>query len=350
MTPANTSISLSDFQQAIAQLDVRRPLTAPRYARRKVLATAGPFCALCDKPFDHSNPRGFDHPVIASCVHTFLGGPLVVDNLFVCCRRCQQARSSSDLLTHPNLPDDLLAQRSAALLLSDNHLVHLPKSATLDDVRTTLAARHTFPRSRVYAAQADDGSCFIGVGSRYGDDQSKGLAHFLARFAGSLVHQDKQLKVYELPDAAFRRTVWELIEANALVVGVARRSVLRDRQDYWWLTTASIGELRIGRVAGVSVPFDEAPRQVGQRAVRARKLTARRRLERQLREAEGVLAQADAQAEMLMEARANTSGSAFPTDPGEGLEMLRQWALAQELVDQLRAQLAQARTRCSYQS
>lgn len=343
MTPAQHSISLSDFIDAVAQHNTRRLASPPSYARRSLLAHPGSFCALCDKPFDMSQPRGFDYPVLATCVHPSLGGPLIVDNFFVCCRRCQQSRRSTDLLVYPNLPDHLAAQRSAALLLSDNHLVDCPRSAQLSDIRSALAARHALPRSRVYAAQADDGTCFVGVATRYGDGQSKGLAHFLSKLAGCLVHQDKQLQVYQLPDDAFRRTVWDLIEANALVVGVARRHDLRDMRDYWWLTSASVGQLKARRVGRVQVPFDEPRKEVGARALRARRLAARRRLERELEQAQARLAEIEAQSDRLVAARSNDM--AFPTDPWEGLELLRQYGLAQELVSQLRDELAQATTR-----
>ncbi|MGJ4727737.1 hypothetical protein [Luteimonas sp. SDU101] len=340
MTPAQHSISLPDFIDAVAQHNTRRLASPPSYARRSLLVHPGSFCALCDKPFDMSRPRGFNYPVLATCVHPSLGGPVIVDNFFVCCRRCQQSRASTDLLVYPNLPDHLAAQRCAALLLSDNHLVDCPRSAQLSDVRSALSARHALPRSRVYAAQSDDGTAYVGVSARYGDGQSKGLAHFLARLAGCLVHQDKQLQVYQLPDDAFRRTVWDLIEANALVVGVARRHDLRDMRDYWWLTSASAGQLKARRVGRVQVPFDEPRKEVGARALRARRLAARRRQERELDQAQARLALLEAQSDRLLAARSNDM--AFPTDPGEGLELLRQYALAQELVGQLKTELAQA--------
>lgn len=281
MTPISPTMTLDDFLAAVAPLDTQYHLSTPSYARRKVLASAGNTCPLCQKSYDRTNPRGFDHPVVATLVHTFLGGPLTVDNLFVCCRRCQQVRASSDLLTLDNLPQDLADQRLAALQLSTNHLLPLPPSTTLPAFRTALAARHAFPRSRVYAAQCDDGMCFIGVTARYGDGQSKGLARLLSQLSGVPLQRDKRATVYLLTDDKFRQVVWQLIDANTLVVGVGRRSDLRDFQDYWWLTSSSVSELRLRKVAGLQVPAGVARREVGPRAMRQRALVARRRKEAQ---------------------------------------------------------------------
>lgn len=281
MVPVAASMSLAQFQSAIAPLDVRRRLCPPKYARRKRLAHAGSRCPLCSIAYDPTTSNGPNFPSLASLVHTSLGGPLTVDNLFVCCRRCQQVRASTDLLTVPNLPADLAAQRHAVLLLAQNHLAPLPPSTTLAAYRSTLAQRHALPRSRVYAAQADDGSCYVGVSSRYGDTQSKGLARLLAQVAGTPLDKSPRLTVYRLEDDAFRRVVWQLIEANAWVVGVGRRSGLRDFQDYWWLTSASVGELRLRKVAGVQVPLNASRREVGPRAMRQRKLVAERRAKAQ---------------------------------------------------------------------
>jgi len=281
MTPISPTMTLDDFLAAVAPLDVRRPLTPPSYSRRKLLAKAGDTCPLCQSAYDRTASNGPLFPVIASLVHTSLGGPLTVDNLFVCCRRCQQVRASADLLTLDNLPQDLADQRLAALQLSTNHLLPLPPSTTLPAFRTALAARHAFPRSRVYAAQADDGQCFIGVTARYGDGQSKGLARLLSQLSGVPLQRDKRATVYLLTDDKFRQVVWQLIDANVLVVGVGRRSDLRDFQDYWWLTSSSVGELRLRKVAGLQVPAGVARREVGPRAMRQRALVARRRKEAQ---------------------------------------------------------------------
>lgn len=281
MTPISPTMTLDDFLAAVAPLDVRRPLTPPSYSRRKLLANAGDTCPLCQSAYDRTASNGPLFPVIASLVHTSLGGPLTVDNLFVCCRRCQQVRASADLLTVDQLPPFLADQRLAALQLSTNHLLPLPPSTTLPAFRTALAARHASPRSRVYAAQCDDGMCFIGVTARYGDGQSKGLARLLAQLSGVPLQRDKRATVYLLTDDKFRQVVWQLIDANALVVGVGRRSDLRDFQDYWWLTSSSVGELRLRKVAGLQVPAGVARREVGPRAMRQRALVARRRKEAQ---------------------------------------------------------------------
>ncbi|RZI84734.1 MAG: hypothetical protein EOP38_08020, partial [Rubrivivax sp.] len=215
MTPISSTMTLDDFLVAIAPLDTQYHLSTPTYARRKALSQAGDTCPLCLKPYDRTNARGFDHPVIATLVHTSLGGPLTVDNLFVCCRRCQQVRASADLLSLDNLPAHLASQRLAALQLSANHLLPLPPSSTLPAFRSALASRHAFPRSRVYAAQTDDGQCLLGVTARYGDGQSKGLARLLAQLSGVPLQRDKRATVYLLTDDMFRQVVWHLIEANA---------------------------------------------------------------------------------------------------------------------------------------
>jgi len=281
MTPISPTMTLDDFLAAVAPLDVRHVLHPPTYSRRKLLANAGDTCPLCQSAYDRTTSNGPLFPVIATLIHTFLGGPLTVDNLFVCCRRCQQVRASADLLTVDNLPQTLADQRLAALQLSTNHLLPLPPSTTLPAFRTALTARHAFPRSRVYAAQCDDGQCFIGVTARYGDGQSKGLARLLSQLSGVPLQRDKRATVYLLTDDKFRQVVWQLIDANALVVGVGRRSDLRDFQDYWWLTSSSVGELRLRKVAGLQVPAGVACREVGPRAMRQRALVARRRKEAQ---------------------------------------------------------------------
>lgn len=281
MTHPIPTMTLDDFLAAVAPLDVRRPLSPPSYARRKIMSTAGSTCPLCHTTYDRSRSNGPQFPAMASFVHTFLGGPLVADNFFVCCRRCQQVRASADLLTVDHMPDDLASQRLAALQLSVNHLCALPPSTPLPAFRSALAQRHALPRSRVYAAQADDGLCFIGVSARYGDDQSKGLARLLSKLHGKPLLRDKRMTVHLLDDTAFRSVVWQLIDANCWVVGVGRRSDLRDFQDYWWLTSASVAELRLRKVGGVKVPVDVATREVGPRALRQRKLVARRRAEAQ---------------------------------------------------------------------
>lgn len=281
MTPICPSLTIDDFLAAVAPLDVRRPLTPPTYTRCKLLNSAGDSCPLCHSSYDRTNSNGPLFPSLATLVHTSLGGPLTVDNLFVCCRRCQQVRASADLLTIDHLPTGLADQRLAALLLSTNHLLSLPSSTSLPTFRSALSARHAHPRSRVYAAQADDGQCFIGITSRYGDDQSKGLARLLSKLSGTPLLRDKRATVYLLTDDKFRQVVWQLIEANTLVVGVGRRSNLRDFLDHWWLTSSSVGELRLRKVAGLKVPAGETRREVGERAMRQRKLVARRRTQAQ---------------------------------------------------------------------
>ena len=335
MTPACPTITLAGFQQAIASRDVQFHLSAPRYARRKILAAAPDLCPLCRSPFDRTAPRSFSAPVIATCVHTFLGGPLTVDNLFVCCRRCQQSRASTDLLTIPDLPAHLADQRLAVLQLSQNHPVSLPKSATLTDVRQALAQRHAMPRSRVYAAQPDDGPCLLGVSRRYGDRESKGLAHLLARLGGTPLHRDKRLTVYALTDADFRRVVWQLIEANAWVIGIGRRSQPRDFQDHWWVSSSSVSELRARKVGGVVVPLHvSATREVGASAVRMRRLAERRRAAREQEDVEREYREASAAYESWMATR--RSPTAFPIDPEDELGIVarygtacRRWAEAQ---------------------
>ena len=327
MTPASPAITLSQFQQAIVSRDVQFHLSAPRYARRKILAAAPDHCPLCLEPFDRTAPRAFSAPIIATCVHTFLGGPLTVDNLFVCCRRCQQSRSSTDLLTIEHLPTFLADQRLAVLQLSQNHPVPLPKSATLPDVRSALAQRHTMPRSRIYAAQTDDGTCLLGVSRRYGDRQSKGLTHLLARMGGTPLHHEKRLTIYWLTDDDFRRVVWQLIDANAWVIGTARRAELRDFQDYWWVSSASVSELRARKVGGIVVPLPaEAAREVGGSGIRMRRMAERRRAIRKRAETEREYLEASAAYEFWMASR--HSPTAFPIDPDEELAIVARYGSA----------------------
>lgn len=327
MTPACPTLTLSDFQQAIDSLDVPHSATLPLYARRRVLEAAGEHCPLCRQPYIRDVPRSFSAPVIATCAHPFLGGPLTAENAFACCRRCQQSRASSDLLTVSELPEHLREQRARTLLLSHNHLVPLPSSVSLPAYREALQSRHAMPRSRVYAAQTDDGICMLGVSSRYGDKQSKGLANLLARLAGKPLAREKRRAVYLLTDDDFRRVVWQLIDANAWVVGVGRRTELRDSLDHWWLTSASVSELRRGAVCGVSVPSPvlEA-RPVKPSTERMRRLAARRKAAQERAEAEREYEEANAAMEALLSARRRQK--AFPTDPELEVEVLARYGQA----------------------
>ena len=327
MTPACPTLTLADFQQAIDSLDVPHSATLPLYARRRVLEAAGEHCPLCRQPYIRDVPRSFSAPVIATCVHPFLGGPLTIENAFVCCRRCQQSRASSDLLTVAELPECLREQRARTLLLSHNHLVPLPSSVSLPAYREALRARHAMPRSRVYAAQADDGICMLGVSSRYGDKESKGLANLFALLAGKPLAREKRRAIYLLSDHDFRRIVWQLIDANAWVVGVGRRTELRDFLDHWWLTSASVSELRRGKIGGVSAPPPvlEA-RPVKPSTERMRRLAARRKAAQERAEAEQEYEEANAAMEAMLSARRRQK--AFPTDPEMEAEVLGRYAIA----------------------
>lgn len=327
MTPTYPTITLAEFQSAIASRDVQTHLSPPLFARRKVLATAEDNCPLCRQPLDRAAPRAFSAPVIATCVHTFLGGPLIAENLFVSCRRCQQSRSSADLLTFPNLPDPLREQRAQALLVSQNHLAPLPPSASLTDYRQALVQRHAMPRSRIYAVQADDGMCMLGVSSRYGDRQSKGLAHLLGKWAGTPLLRDKRLSIYRLTDDDFRRVAWQLIDANAWLVGVGRRSMPRDFLDYWWVSSASVGELRLRKVAGVRVPQSVPDkREVGASAVRMRRMKERRKTAQERAEAEREFQECESAFDAMI--RSRHQPTAFPTDPDEELAILTRYGKA----------------------
>ncbi|MFD1040753.1 hypothetical protein ACFQ2N_00120 [Pseudoxanthomonas kaohsiungensis] len=327
MTPACPTLTLADFQNAIDSLDVPHSATLPLYARRRVLEAAGEHCPLCRQPYIRDVPRSFSAPVIATCVHPFLGGPLTIENAFVCCRRCQQSRASSDLLTVAELPECLREQRARTLLLSHNHLVPLPSSVSLPAYREALRARHAMPRSRVYAAQADDGICMLGVSSRYGDRLSKGLANLLAGMAGKPLAREKRRVVYLLTDDNFRRVVWQMIDANARVVGVGRRTELRDFLDHWWLTSASVSELRRGKAGGASAPPPVLKaRPVKPSTERMRRLAARRKAAQERAEAEREYEEANAAMEAMLSARRQRK--AFPTDPEMEAEVLARYGQA----------------------
>lgn len=323
ITVASTpSLTVDQFCAAVASLDFHRKLTMPRYATRKLLNASPECCPLCSQPFDDSRPTAARSRKIATVLHSFLGGPLIAENLFVCCRSCQQKRASTDLLTHPDLPVHLLDQRSVVLQLSANHPVPVPKSATLQDVRDHLSGRHAHPRSRVYAAQCDDGTCFLGVSSRYGDRSSKGIAHVLGKMNGVSEKRDR-LTVYRLADDDFRAVIWELIESNALVVGVGRRTQGRDFADFWWTTSGSCGELRVHRVGGVQVPRKADWKEVGARALRARRQVARERAARELEEAERELAVAEAELDAWFAARRSPTGFPVSVEEGQRLSRIR---------------------------
>lgn len=327
MTPACPTLTLADFQQAIDSLDVPHNASLPLYARRRALEAAGEHCPLCRQTYVRDVPRSFSAPVIATCVHPFLGGPLTAENAFACCRRCQQSRASSDLLTVPELPERLREQRARTLLLSHNHLVPLPSSVSLPAYRKALRARHAMSRSRVYAAQADDGICMLGVSSRYGDKQSKGLANLLARLAGKPLAREKRRAVYLLTDDDFRRVVWQLIDANTWVLGVGRRTELRDFLDHWWLTSASVSELQRGTVCGVSVPPPVLEtRPVKPSTERMRRLAARRKAAQERAEAEQEYEEANAAMKAMLSA--HREQKAFPTDPDLEADVLARYGRA----------------------
>lgn len=233
--------------------DQVHPVALPGYARRRARADIGRACPLCAQPYDFSQPRGFSFAVLATLIHPALGGPRIADNAFICCRRCQQQRGSSDLLATHALSGTLRAQRGVALRFSRNHLLPLSITTRPADFIKALTQRHAMPRFRVFAAQGEDGVCFLGVPARFGDGQSRGLARLLATQAGSVVHQAERRTVHRLDDDAFRLLAWKLIEANALVVALAHREQPRDFQDYWWATSASPTALRLRQV-GATVP------------------------------------------------------------------------------------------------
>lgn len=242
------TIDLSNFVATIAAQDHLRHAGLPGFVRRRLRTHLGQACPLCAAPYDLTHSRAATFPVVATLIHPALGGPATPDNTFLCCRRCQQQRAAADLLSSDTITDDLRAQRAAVLLASHNHLLPLSPHTRSSDFTRALARRHRHTRSRVFAAQSEDGTCLIGVSSRFGDAQSTGLARLLSRLAGGMVHQDRQLTVHQVADAAFRTLVWQLIEANTLVVTLAHRKQARDFLDCWWITSASPTALRLCHV------------------------------------------------------------------------------------------------------
>jgi len=276
------SISLPAFVRAIAESDQFRHVALPGFVRRRVRSTLGPACPLCASPFDPLQPRSSAFPVVATLIHPALGGPLSEDNAFACCRRCQQLRRAADLLATGSLTEPLRAQRASALLASHNHLVPRSPSTHPADFARALAQRHTWPRSRVFAAQCEGGVCYLGVSSRFGDAQSKGLTRMLARLAGDIVHQDHSLTVHQLDEEDFRTQVWRLIDTNALVVALACLGQPRDFLDCWWITSASPSVLRLRKV-GIAVP--DPVRRATSSAPSRHSARERLRLEADLRDA-----------------------------------------------------------------
>ena len=278
------AIDLSAFITAIAAHDRLRHVALPGFVRRRLHGHLGQACPLCAQPYDLSQPRGAAFPVVATLIHPALGGPVSPDNAFTCCRRCQQQRAAVDLLTSDVLPDALRTQRATALLTSHNHLLPLAPTTRPADFLHALARRHQQPRSRVFAAQGEDGQGVIGVSSRFSDAQSTGLARLLSRLAGGIVHQDNRLTIHQVEDAAFRSLVWDLIDANTLVVALAHPAQPRDFVDCWWITSASPAALRLRQV-GTDVPAHTVPPSTPE--PRRRATRARARLEAELREARG---------------------------------------------------------------
>ena len=253
------AIDLSTFVATIAAHDHLRHVSLPGFVRRRLHARLGKACPLCAQPYDLDHPRGAAFPVVATLLHPALGGPASPDNAFTCCRSCQQQRAAVDLLALRVLPDPLRAQRAAVLLASHNHLVPLLPTTHPAHFLRALARRHQWPRSRVFAAQSEDGHGVIGVSSRFGDAQSTGLARLLSLRVGDIVHQDHRLTVHHVEDAAFRTLVWDLIGANTLVVALDHPAQPRDFLDCWWITSASPSALRLRQV-GITVPASDRPR------------------------------------------------------------------------------------------
>ena len=277
------AIDLSAFVTTIAAHDRLRHVALPGFVRRRLHAHLGQACPLCAQAYDLGKPRGPGFPVVATLIHPALGGPTSQDNAFTCCRRCQQKRAAVDLLALDMLPPDALrAQRAAILLASHNHLLPLSPTTRSTDFLRALARRHQWSRSRVFAAQDEDGQAFIGVTSRFGDAQSKGLVRLLSRRAGGIAHHDSRLTVHRVEDAAFRSLVWDFIDANTLVVAMAHRSQPRDFLDCWWITSASPAALRLRQV-GIDVPDPTLQRSAPEPRRHAPRVRAR--LEAELREA-----------------------------------------------------------------
>ena len=320
----------------MASHDRAHPVALPGYAHRRAKADISRACPLCAQPYDISQPRGFSFPVVATLIHPALGGPLSADNAFICCRRCQQQRGSSDLLATHDLPDTLRAQRHAALLSSRNHLLPLSITTRSADFIKALTQRHALPRFRVFAAQSEDGVCFLGVPARFGDGQSRGLARLLAKQAGSVVQQAERRTVYRLDDDAFRLLVWKLIEANALVVALAHGEPPRDFQDCWWATSASPAALRLRQV-GATVPDPVSRTRIpGSRMGRQ----DQRRMEAELRLASR---KADALRQAVNDHHKGSWLDGQEGDADADAALLRQLDETDRQVDELRSRLATLR-------
>lgn len=246
-----STLDLKAFIDTLMARDAPQRAVFPRFIRRRWLASAGEACPLCATPYSLHSPRGFDFPVVSPIVHPARGGLLIADNALSCCRRCQQQRGLRDLMSIGPLPDSWRERRGNALMTSHNHLLPLPPSTRPDDFLRALRQRHILPRSRVFAAQGIDGVCFVGLSVRHGDNASIGLALWLSRQAGTLVHRTDLHAVFRVEDDAFRELIWKLIDANAWVVALACRTHARDFLDCWWPTAASPTALRLRQVGAV---------------------------------------------------------------------------------------------------
>ena len=328
------AIDLPTFVATIAAHDRQRHVALPGFVRRRLHAHLGQACPLCAQPYDLGQPRGLAFPVVATLIHPALGGSASPDNAFTCCRRCQQHRAAVDLLSLDVLPDALRAQRATALLTSHNHLLPLSPTTRPADFLRALARRHQWLRSRVFAAQHADGGGVIGVSSRFGDAQSTGLARLLSRRAGDTVHQDYRLTVHHVEDAAFRSLVWDLIDANTLVVALAHPAQPRDFLDCWWITSASPSALRLRQV-GIDVPAHAMPPSAPEQRCQATRIRAR--LETELRDARSKAAALRQAVNDQHKARW-LDGMDGTTDAHDVL--LRQLEIAEETIASLRSRLS----------
>jgi hypothetical protein len=225
----------------------------------------------------------------------------------------------------------LAARRRAVLLSSRNHLLPLSITTRPADFIKALTRRHAMSRFRVFATQGEDDVCFIGIPARIGDGQSKGMTHLLAKRAGSVVHQTERLTVYRLDDDAFRSVVWKLIDANALVVALARREQPRDFQDCWWATSASSAALRLRQV-GTTVPLPASSARIPQRSSRTRRQD-RQRVEADLHLAS---ANADALRQAINDRHKGNWLDGQEGDADTDAALLRQLDAIEKRIDELR--------------
>ncbi|WP_139052447.1 HNH endonuclease [Xanthomonas cannabis] len=269
------------FSKAITELSKHHNQYLSRLLRSDLLNMQTE-CGLCFAPLV---PKSF--PVVSLIVPIEQGGTQELGNAFLACKRCNERRGTSDLLSLgerfscPAAPPSersygrasdfspaaLLARRLEILSRSANHWTPHTRNSFKHVVRAHLNKRWSEPRIRVFAHRSSN-LALVGFGSRSGDAQSLGAARVLTKFLGAdALPMGGFGQVFQVAPAQFLPLIWSLIEINALVVPVdipgTERLALGDNwQDFWTDHVRSLSALGTRLRPGNAIDrqaFDRCP-------------------------------------------------------------------------------------------